>query len=80
MLNYIKRDFAGEITVTNQLMSRQGDCPRLSSGPHVITRALNKEGSQRDVVEEEIRDVKHENSTHDCWHLRGSVGGHTRKL
>lgn len=32
------------------------------------------------MVEEEIRDVKHENSTRDCWHLRGSVGGRTRKL
>ena len=31
MLNYSKRDFVGEIIVTNQLMSRQGDCPPLSS-------------------------------------------------
>ena len=31
MLNFSKRDFVGEITVTNQLMSRQGDCPPLSS-------------------------------------------------
>ena len=31
MLNHSKRDFVGEITVTNQLMSRQGDCPPLSS-------------------------------------------------
>lgn len=75
-----KRDFAGVIK-GYQPADVDRDCPGLSGGPAVITQALNKERSQRSVIEEEIRDFKHEkNLTHYCWHLRWRVGGQTRKL
>ena len=40
MLNYSKRDFVGKIIVTNQLMSRQGDCPPLSSAAAAAAKSL----------------------------------------